>query len=71
MTGGANRALAAKILVFTGFLMLVGALLVWLRIIPTADTIRLYLSGALAVAGIADMLMAVFFVKGSSDSGRI
>ena len=71
MNDGGNRALAGKILVFTGILMLLGAVLIWLRVIPTSDSMRLYIAGALAAAGAADIVMAVFFAKGSSSSGRI
>ena len=71
MTQDGNRATAGRILVFTAFLMLVGALLIWTRVIPVHDPIRTTVSVALGAAGVADLIMAVFFLKGSNGSGRI
>ena len=71
MTPDANRALAGRILLFTAFLMLVGALLIWFKVIPVLDPVRTTFAAALAVAGVADLILAVFFAKGSNRSGRI
>ena len=71
MTDVGNRATAGRILVVTAFLMLLGALLIWLGIIPVDESLRRYLALALGAAGIADVFMAVFFLKGSDGSGRI
>ena len=71
MTDGGNRAAAGRILVFTAFLMLMGALLIWVNVIPVDASLRMYLALALGAAGVADLVIAVFFLKGSSSSGRI
>ena len=71
MTREPNRALAGKILFFSAFLMLIGAMLVWLRVIPTGDSIRTYLAGGLAAAAVADIVIGVFFSKGDDGRGRI
>jgi hypothetical protein len=71
VTPDANRALAARILVLTGMLMLVAAALIWTGTLPVAQPLRRYLGIGLGAAGAADLVMAIFFAKGSNGSGRI
>ena len=63
--------MTGKVLVFSAFLMLMGALLIWINVIPMEGDLRTYVPLALAAAGVADLVIAVFFLKGNDDSGRI
>jgi hypothetical protein len=66
-----NRALAGRILGFTALLMLLAAGLIWFGTIPVGEPLRTYLALALGAAGAVDLVIAVFFLKGNDDRGRI
>ena len=70
-----NKRLAARLLVMSAIAMLMGAGVIWFRLIPMADPLRTYLAAALGGAAIADLIIAVFFAKvlsrGDARSGRI
>jgi hypothetical protein len=71
MTNQANRATAARVLFISAFAMFLAAALIWFGVIPMAEDLRKLVPAALAAAGVADLIIAVFFAKGGGEGGRI